>query len=77
MRLVSLSALCIAAFVVVHAQDEIVTSTPESVSYCRDTCQGNTEWAPDECLGLCLDYYDINPLPSQPSYPRDIVMTEA
>ena len=77
MRLVSLSALCIAAFVAVQAQEQIVTSTPDSVSSCRDGCQGNAQWTPDECLELCLEYYDTHPLPSQPTYPGDMVMTVA
>jgi len=39
--------------------------------------QGNTQWSPDEFLELCLDYYDTNPLPSQPTYPGDMVITIA
>ena len=54
---------------------QILTSSPDSISYCRETCQGNTQWTPDECLELCLDYYDTHPLPSQPTYPVDYVMT--
>ena len=76
MRLLSLSALCIAAFVAVQAQDQVTfTSTLETAEYCKESCVGNTQWTPDECLELCLDYYDTHPLPSQPSYPGDIVMT--
>ena len=77
MRLVSLSALCIAAFVAVQAQEQIVTSTPESISYCKEISQGNTQWSPDDFLEMCLDYYDTNPLPSQPTYPGDMVITVA
>lgn len=38
MRLVSLSALCIAAFVSVQAQ-EMFTSSPQTVTYCRESCR--------------------------------------
>ena len=68
MRLVSLSALCIAAFVTVQAQ-EMFTSSPQTATYCKESCRDSSDWSPDECLELCLDYYESHPLPSQPSYP--------
>ena len=62
MRLISISALCIAAFVTVQAQ-EMFTSSPETATYCRESCIASSDWSPDECLELCLDYYDSHPLP--------------
>ena len=76
MRLISISALCIAAFVTVQAQ-EMFTSSPETANYCRESCISSTDWSPDECLELCLDYYDTHPLPSQPLYPGSQVTKSA
>ena len=76
MRLVSLSALCIAAFVTVQAQ-EMFTSSPQTATYCKESCKDSSDWSPDECLELCLDYYESHPLPSQPSYPGSQVTQSA
>lgn len=79
MRLLSLSTLCIAAFVAVQAQereeDFPVSSTMESLNYCKANCAAPIDWTTEECIELCLDYYDVHPIPHQPSYPSEEVLS--
>ena len=77
MRLVSLFAICIVGVYAARATPSLkYGATPASLNYCKNFCIGVTEWSPDDCLQECVSYYDVNPLPSEPSYPDNIVVNE-